>query len=596
MILQSLVQYYEALADKGKITRPGWCDAKVSYALDISKDGQLLGATYLKWADDIGKKTVWRPQELKVPQMLSRSSGIAPNFLCDNSTYMLGIDKKGKPDRSKECFESAQQKHKEILDGVSVKEAYAILSYFEKWKPEDAEEHPALKDILDDILAGANIIFSVDGRYAQEIPEIAAAWEVYNQQPGDGKQGICLVTGERAEIARTHGTFQGVQGAQSSGAALVSFNAPAFESYGKEQSYNAPVGSYAVYAYTTGLSKLLADRKHVTTIGDTTVVYWAEDGEEIYQNVFAAVSEPMTDNLDIVDAVFKNLKGGKAISGDTVLADLNLNQRFYILGLAPNAARIAVRFFYQDSFGSILANMKAHYDRLSIVKPSMDRIDYLGTWRLLQETVNKKSRDKKAIPNMAGALYRAVISGSRYPDALYHAVLGRIRAEQDSNDTFKITRGRAAIIKAYLLKNKNMEKEEITVALNENSNNIAYILGREFAVLETIQEDANPGINTTIKDRYFNSACATPAAIFPILFKLKNSHIRKINREGTKIYYEKLLGELQDKLTIREGQEIFCPKRLSLEEQGMFILGYYHQTQKRFEKKTKEDSDNGGGN
>jgi len=596
MILQSLVQYYEALADKGKITRPGWCDAKVSYALDISKDGQLLGATYLKWADDIGKKTVWRPQELKVPQMLSRSSGIAPNFLCDNSTYMLGIDKKGKPDRSKECFESAQQKHKEILDGVSVKEAYAILSYFEKWKPEDAEEHPALKDILDDILAGANIIFSVDGKYAQEIPEIAAAWEVYNQQPGDGKQGICLVSGERAEIARTHGTFQGVQGAQSSGAALVSFNAPAFESYGKEQSYNAPVGSYAVYAYTTGLSKLLADRKHVTTIGDTTVVYWAEDGEEIYQNVFAAVSEPMTDNLDIVDAVFKNLKGGKAISGDTVLADLNLNQRFYILGLAPNAARIAVRFFYQDSFGSILANMKAHYDRLSIVKPSMDRIDYLGTWRLLQETVNKKSRDKKAIPNMAGALYRAVISGSRYPDALYHAVLGRIRTEQDSNDTFKITRGRAAIIKAYLLKNKNMEKEEITVALNENSNNIAYILGREFAVLETIQEDANPGINTTIKDRYFNSACATPAAIFPILFKLKNSHIRKINREGTKIYYEKLLGELQDKLTIREGQEIFCPKRLSLEEQGMFILGYYHQTQKRFEKKTKEDSDNGRGN
>jgi len=596
MILQSLVQYYEALADKGKITRPGWCDAKVSYALDISEDGQLLGATYLKWADDIGKKTVWRPQELKVPQMLSRSSGIAPNFLCDNSTYMLGIDKKGKPDRSKECFESAQQKHKEILDVVSVKEAYAILSYFEKWKPEDAEEHPALKDILDDILAGANIIFSVDGRYAQEIPEIAAAWEVYNQQPGDGKQGICLVTGERAEIARTHGTFQGVQGAQSSGAALVSFNAPAFESYGKEQSYNAPVGSYAVYAYTTGLSKLLADRKHVTTIGDTTVVYWAEDGEEIYQNVFAAVSEPMTDNLDIVDAVFKNLKGGKAISGDTVLADLNLNQRFYILGLAPNAARIAVRFFYQDSFGSILANMKAHYDRLSIVKPSMDRIDYLGTWRLLQETVNKKSRDKKAIPNMAGALYRAVISGSRYPDALYHAVLGRIRTEQDSNDTFKITRGRAAIIKAYLLKNKNMEKEEITVALNENSNNIAYILGREFAVLEMIQEDANPGINTTIKDRYFNSACATPAAIFPILFKLKNSHIRKINREGTKIYYEKLLGELQDKLTIREGQEIFCPKRLSLEEQGMFILGYYHQTQKRFEKKTKEDSDNGGGN
>ena len=153
----------------------------------------------------------------------------------------------------------------------------------------------------------------------------------------------------------------------------------------------------------------------------------------------------------------------------------------------------------------------------------------------------------------------------------------------------RITRGRAAIIKAYLLKNGN-EKEEITMALNEDSNNTAYILGREFAVLEAIQEDANPGINATIKDKYFNSACATPAAIFPILFKLKNSHIKKMNNGAKEIYYEKILGDLQGRLTVAEGQKAACPRRLTLEEQGMFILGYYHQTQKRYEKKIKEEA------
>ena len=399
------------------------------------------------------------------------------------------------------------------------------------------------------------------------------------------------MTGRREEIARIHGTIKGVQGAQSSGAALVSFNAPAFESYGKEQSFNAPVGTYAAYAYTTALNYLLGDRTHGTTIGDTAVVYWSEEGDERYQNIFACVSEPTMENQEIVDGVFKNLAEGKAVAAQDVQDSLDMDRKFYILGLAPNAARLAVRFFYQDSFGNILKHIKEHYDRMEIVRPAADAVEYLGMWRMLQETVNKKSRDKKPVPSMSGAVYRAIISGSRYPASLYQAVLGRIRAEQDDGDSriYKITRGRAAIIKAYLLKNGN-EKEEITMALNEDSNNTAYILGREFAVLEAIQEDANPGINATIKDKYFNSACATPAAIFPILFKLKNSHIKKMNNGAKEIYYEKILGDLQGRLTVAEGQKAACPRRLNLEEQGMFILGYYHQTQKRYEKKIKEEA------
>lgn len=592
MILQSLVQYYETLEQKGEITKPGWCEAKVSYALELSKEGELLRVILLKVERQKGKKTAWEPQLLKVPQMVTRSSGVAANFLCDNSSYFLGIDGKGKPERAKECFQCAKEKHLDILSDTESAEAQAILKFFETWDPDTAGSHPVLADVLEEILAGANLVFWVDGHYAQEADQIVRAWENYREHSSEGPEGICMVTGQRTQIARIHGTLKGVSGAQSSGAALVSFNAPAFESYGKEQSFNAPVGSYAVYAYTTALNRLLSDRKHTTAIGDTTVVYWSEDGESFCQDVFASVSEPTADNFEIVDGVFKNLEAGRAVNVSGVKERISLDQQFYILGLAPNAARLAVRFFYQDSFGNILQHIKEHYDRMEIVRLAKDQTQYLGVWRMLMETVNKKSRDKKPAPNMAGAVYRAVISGERYPASMYQAVLGRIRAEQDDKDSgiYKITRGRAAIIKAFLLRNGSYAKEEITMALNENSTNTAYILGREFAVLEAIQEEANPGINATIKDRYFNAACATPASIFPILFKLKNSHTRKLNSKGKEIYYEKQLRELQDKILVGDNGMTAYPKRLSLEEQGMFILGYYQQTQKRYEKKTKEEN------
>lgn len=587
MILQSLVQYYEALEQRGEITRPGWCNARVSFALELSSDGELKRIISLKEEKQKGKKTVWEPQNLKVPQMVTRSSGVTANFLCDNSGYFLGIDNKGKPERSKECFLCAREKHLDILKEADCPAALAVIRFFERWDPDKAAENPCVSEILDEITAGSNLVFWAEDGYVHTDISIIRAWEEYRSNAAEGAMGTCLVTGQKTEIARIHGNIKGVQGAQSSGAALVSFNAPAFESYGKEQSYNAPVGSYAVYAYTTALNHLLADRRHVTVIGDTTIVYWSEDGEEAYQDIFLNMSEPTVDNCEIVDGVFKNLEEGKAVHVSGVAEAISLSRKFYILGLAPNAARIAVRFFYQDSFGSILRNLKAHYDRMDIVRPQMDKNRYLGVWRMLMETVNKRSKDKKPAPNMAGAVYRAVISGDRYPDSLFQAVMGRIRSEQDdsSSGIYKITRGRAAIIKAFLLRNTTCDKEEITMALNEDSNNTAYTLGRMFAVLEAIQEDANPGINATIKDRYFNSACATPASIFPILLKLKNSHTRKLNNRGKEIYYEKLLVGLQDKIKAPDEMSSAYPRRLSLEEQGMFILGYYHQTQKRYEKK-----------
>lgn len=430
---------------------------------------------------------------------------------------------------------------------------------------------------------GGNLLFMVKGKFAQEDEEIAKKWEICSLNTEGAVTGTCLVTGEKAEISRIHTTIKGVAGAQSSGAALVSFNAPAFESYGKEQSYNAPVGNYAMFAYTTALNYLLSNKDYVKMLGDTTVVFWAEDASVECQNLFLAASEPAKDNQELVGGVFQNLQKGWAVDVEAVEKNVNLEQKFYILGLSPNAARLAVRFFYADQFGEILRHLKEHYDRMEIVRPAKDELKYLGVWRMLQETANKKSRDKKPQEDVAGRTFEAILSGGRYPESLYSAVMRRIRAEQDDSDAhiYKITRGRAAIMKAYLIRNTNIfnGKEETMVSLDETCNDIPYVSGREFAVLEEIQERANPGINSTIKDRYFNSACATPSIIFPTLLRLKNSHTRKMwKKEADE--YEAVLRDLQGRLPAQG-----YPKRLNSQEQGQFIIGYYHQTQKRYEKK-----------
>jgi len=582
MILQALVKHYETLAEQGKVSRQGWCQAKVIYALDIDAEGRLLGLISLKQEEERGKKKIWVPQIIEVPEMIARSSGVSANFLCDNSKYLLGIDKDGSGKRVLECFQAAKEKHESLLEHVESEAAVAVKNFFKNWDPVKAKENPELLEKWEDITAGGNLVFYVETQYAHEDSKIRNAWEKSLQATGNGTQEICLVTGNRTEISRIHTVIRGVQGAQSSGAALVSFNAPSFESYGKEQSFNAPVGKYAMFAYTTALNYLLSQRKYVFMLGDTTILFWAEDGEEIYQDLFMESMEPTEDNQEVLRGIFSNLQDGKGIDVDGI--QINPEQKFFILGLAPNAARLSVRFFYQNHFGTILSNIKKHYEQMKIVRPAWDKIEFPGVWRVLFETVNQKSKEKKPQSNMAASVFESVLSGKKYPESLYSNVMIRIRAEQG-----RITRGRAAIIKACLIRNRGKQwtKEGSFVGLNEQCQDVAYVLGREFAVLEAIQEDANPGINSTIKDRYFNSACAAPASVFPILLKLKNSHIRKLET-GKRIFYEKMLTGLQGMVDVENEQLSAFPRRLSLEEQGMFILGYYHQVQKRFKKKEEK--------
>ena len=575
MILQALVKEYENLAQKGLVSKSGWSQAKVSYAIDLKDDGSIKVIYSLKTEEQRGKRTVWMPSLLYVPEMVTRSSGVAANFLCDNAKYFLGIDENGTNDRVLDCFQAAKEKHIALLKDIDDVMAKAICSFFESWNPQTARENTFVQEKWDELNDGGNIIFCMGMEYAQNDEKIKAVWENSILQKEEGRTGTCLVTGQKTEIARIHRGIKGVPGAQSSGAALVSFNAPAFESYGKEQSYNAPVGKYAEFAYTTALNYLLSKREDTFSLGDSMIVFWAESGKKEYQDLFCLSMNPQPDNQKQLQNVFGNLKAKRPVDLDDITIDLT--QQFYILCLAPNAARLLVRFFYQNTFGNILKNIEAHYKRMEIVRPSWEKEQkYLGIYSMLMETVNMKSKDKTPVSNMAALVLQAVLSGNRYPASLYTDTLIRIRSEQG-----RITYGRAAIIKAFLIKNYQWKEGEAYMRLDGASSDISDILGRLFSVLESIQKDANPGINTTIRDRYFNSACATPASVFPVLLKLKNSHVKKLEREiggGSKIYYEKLLTELMGKINA-------FPQRLNLEEQGKFILGYYHQTQKKYEKK-----------
>ena len=609
MILQALVRCYEALAERGELEKPGWSPVKVSWGLELDADGQVKSLLLMGGTDAKGKQIL---RVMKLPDPVKRSSGVAANFLCDNSAYVLGVDAKGKPERTRECFAACARKHQDVLKDVRHPTAKAILNFFERWKPENAACHPAIQPNLEALLKGGNIVFvthDAEGelQLAQNVPEIRRAWDEAYANSDDAVMGRCLVTGEEGPIAILHPSIKGVMGAQSSGASLVSFNAPAFESYGKEsardnqgQGRNAPVGKYAAFAYGAALNYMVGQADFHGRLGDTTLVYWAEGAEPAYGSAFMAMMGMGGEDKNEITQ--KELSGvlTALCQGHTVKwanVPLNPENRFYILGLAPNASRLSVRFFLQDSFGAFVTHYQKHQERLNIVRPAFDERETLSMWALLRETVNPNSRDKSAQPQLVGEMLRAVLTGSLYPSALYTQTEIRLRAEKEIN------RGKAAIIKAYLLRNvveqqkdqTHVYKEVLDVELNEQSTYLPYRLGRLFAVLEALQleafkdnnnRDSKP--NTTIKDQFFSSACATPVVAFPIIVDRAQKYLRKLkakNKEGLARYYSGMMDEI-----IGNFGESY-PAHLSLEDQGIFQIGYYHQRQRMYAK--KEEKDNG---
>ena len=591
-MLAELVSYYDQLTREhpGEVASIGWCARRVSYVLELSEDGILRAVMPL---------TDRAVMNRLVPVQVKRAVNIAANFLCDNSSYFLGIDNKGNASRTKRCFEAAKELHHRILNDVDSTAAQAILSFFDSWNPDSAKEHPAVQRAGEKLFAGGNLVFSiVDGGKvidALEDSSLHMAWEAYCSNNVNQSSALrCLVTGKKSPVARLHPAIKGVYGAQSSGASLVSFNARAFESYGhdNEQGRNAPVSERAAEAYGIALNYLLANPNHHIRLGDTTVVYWSDHQDKENCHAFSIFmgggrfDTSASDGEDtdcMVDAIMKSVAQGKYRE----IEGIDPEATFYVLGLAPSSARLSVKFFLRSTFGAMLDNLLEHYRRSDIVHAPFER-DYLTPYQLLQEVENPKAKKPVVVPILNGPLLRSMLENTPYPEALYRNALLRIHATQENPDEYvrKVTRGRAAIIRAYLLKNRKeagYEEGSLTVSLNEERNETAYCLGRAFAILELIQEAANG--KATITNRYFNSASTTPSAVFPTLMHLSQAHLQKVKRES--LGYGKWL-EKQLFDTLGEERVAVFPRRLGLDQQGDFILGYVHQKNKRYERKVND--------
>ncbi|MEN6441443.1 MAG: type I-C CRISPR-associated protein Cas8c/Csd1 [Syntrophobacter sp.] len=591
MILQALKGYYDRLSadpDTKGVPLLGFARQKVHFCLVLDKTGKLIAENDLRLRQD--KKAL--PLELIVPEPVIRSGlTVRANFLWDNTGYVLGADNKEKPARLVEKFNKFKSTQREVCGDLQDEGMQAVLRFLDDWNPENAVSLSDWKE-----MAGQNIVFRLDGetRYVHDRPEIRGRWMAYYAgKAAESKAGMCLVSGSEGPIARIHQSIKGVPGAQTSGAALVSFNLDAFTSYGKDQNLNAPIGEEAAFGYCTALNWLLRkESRQKVRIGDAIITFWAEK-ESLVEGLLADllgadISQVETDAED--KAVVRDVRIILEAARDGRLQDAvrEPETRFYVLALSPNASRLSVRFWHVGTVGEIICNISDHFRHMEIKKSFDNEPAYPSARSLMRETVSKNDpgtaweKDERVSPLLAGAFLRSVLTGAPYPGNLLPLLLMRIRMDQTVNYL------RAALIKACLVRNYNLG--EVSVALDKNSTDTGYRLGRLFAVFERIQSAANPGINSTIRDKYFGSAAATPRNIFPMLWSLSQQHIGKLRKDSEK---KRLAGffdaKIEDIASALDATAL--PAFLNPESQGLFFLGYYHQRQDLFTGKTEHSEE-----
>lgn len=578
MILQALYDYYQRKAADPDPARRlpafGLEDKEIPFIVELTTEGKPLGIVDTRQID--GKKKVAR--RYLVPKGVKRSSGVAANLLWDTAEYVLGIDTRGKPDRVAEQHSAFRQRIAELPEsarqdaGIQALERFyanggaAELVNDASW-PEILEGNPVMTFRLHN-----------DGDLICQRPAVVSACH------SDGLAGdataVCLVTGEPAATERLHTVIKGVWGAQSSGATLVSFNLDAFASFNKEQGDNAPVSSFAAFAYTTALNHLLdRNSRQRCQVGDASTVFWAQKEDSEAESAFAAIFGDQDDpdaRTELVRGLLGAVQSGQFDGGRG-------DNRFYVLGLAPNAARVSVRFWHAAPLHEIAQRIRQWFDDLKMVRSAKDP-EYPSLFRLLAACAQQGKADNIP-PNLGGDIMRAILAGSPFPASWLNAAVQRCRVEQS------VTYLRAAAIKACLNRSRRSTDssfvQEFSDMLDLENTNPAYRLGRLFAVLEKIQEEANPGLNATIRERYYGAASSTPVAVFTTLLRLKNHHLAKIANRGRAVNFERLLGEIL-------GGIADFPKHLNLPDQGRFSLGYYHQRQDFFSKPTASDESTQG--
>lgn len=578
MILQALYDYYRRKAADPDPARRlpafGLEDKEIPFIIELTAEGKPLGIVDTRQTE--GKKRIAR--RYLVPKGVKRSSGVAANLLWDTAEYALGVDTRGKPERVAEQHAAFRQRLADLPEparqdaGIQALERFytnggaAALGSDPSW-PEIVESNPVLTFRLHN-----------DGDLICQRPAVIAASR--NDDETGEAATVCLITGEPATTERLHTVIKGVWGAQSSGATLVSFNLDAFTSFNKEQGDNAPVSPFATFAYTTALNHLL-DRqsRQRFQVGDTSTVFWAQKEDADAESAFAAIFGEQ-DNPDarteLVRGVLSAIQSGQFDGGRG-------ENRFYVLGLAPNAARIAVRFWHAAPLHEIAQRIRQWFDDLKLIRGSRDP-EYPSLFRLLAACAQQGKADNIP-PNLGGDIMRAILSGGPFPATWLNAAVQRCRAEQG------VTYLRAAAIKACLNRSRRSSDssfiQEFSAMLDLTNTHTAYRLGRLFAALEKIQEEANPGLNATIRERYYGAASSTPVAVFTTLLRLKNHHLAKLANRGRVVNFERLLGEIL-------GPIADFPKHLNLPDQGRFSLGYYHQRQDFFNKPAQSDESNQG--
>lgn len=571
MILQALNNYYARLKSSADPDIPlvGSGSQKIHFALLLDHEGKLLQVLDLREAH--GKRLL--PKQMIVPEAVIKSVNIAANFMWDNTGYVLGADNKGKPERSTKTFEAFKKLHHDIGEGLDDEGMVAVLRFLDSWNPANSQE----LEYWDDMVAGANVAFQLDGelRYIHDRPKIKDAWLKHYSENSSTVVATCLVCGGKKPIARLHPKIKGVRGAQTSGASIVSFTPDAFKSYGKEQSFNAPVSEDITFNYTTALNHLLRfDSRQKIQIGDAATVFWTERDSPV-EGFMGLILNPQDDSGDLKEVrdFLEAVRDGKRLPENIDDTDM----KFYILGLSPNASRLSVRFWHVSTVGDISAKIGQHFRDLSLIRNYDSDPEFPGMWQLLRETaVLRKSENIS--PVLSGSIIRSIMTGAAYPQSLMTAIISRIRADQEINYL------RAAMIKACLVRKYriNQISKEVTMALDKESTNISYRLGRLFAVLEKAQRDAIPGANTTIKDSFYGSASATPRTVFPRLLRLAQHHIQKAE-----------YGRNTDKMIEGIMQDIQAfPAHLSLDDQGLFAIGYYHQRKDFYTKSDKKEDNN----
>lgn len=584
MILTALNDYYQRLADEDKVPLPGFSSEKVSFCLIFSQEGKPLQVVDLR--DTSGKKP--RPSPCQVPVDKRRTSGIHAYPLWDKTAYSLGVTA-GEGKRLADEHAAFKARQLALFGESDDPDLMAFLRLLDQWQPEQLSELPGYsEEVLD-----TNVIFRLDGQrqYLHENREARRLWGAA-LEGGEGVSGQCLITGDIAPLGTDHPAIRGVRDAQSSGASLVSFNSDAYESYGYSKNQNASISKAAIFGYSTALNHLLrgdTDNHQRLQIGDATVVFWAKARDtahaEAAEGFFAMLNEPPSDEQEA--AKLGTLM--KQVSEGRILAELDpmleADTQFFVLGLAPNAARLSVRFWYVDSLEHLAQHYAHHYQDMSL-EPSPWKGMTPGAWRLALQTApihGDRPKAEDVLPQLAGELMRSILTGSRYPRSLLNNIVMRFR-----NDG-KISGIRVALCKAVLARegrlavHSNSTTQEVPVSLDPHSTHPGYLLGRLFAELESAQRGAlGNEVNATIRDRYYGAASATPASVFPMLLRNLQHHLSNMRKKDKGGLAHKIEGEIG---TIIDGLSVRFPRSLRIEDQGRFAIGYYHQSQARFAKK-----------